>query len=119
MNRIAHTKMNEIRRKNRVRKTISGTSERPRLAVSISSRNVIAQIIDDSKQKTLAYVTTVGVKALDKKTMIEKADWVGVEIAKNSNKSKVTKVVFDRNGRLYHGKIKALAESARKNGLEF
>lgn len=119
MNRIAHTKMNQLRRKNRVRKTVSGTTDRPRLAVAISSKNVIAQVIDDSKQKTLAYVTTVGVKSLDKMTMTQKSDWTGAEIAKIAKKSKVTKVVFDRSGRLYHGKIKALAESARKNGLEF
>lgn len=119
MNRLAHTKMNSIRRKIRVRKTVAGTAERPRLAVHVSNRNVIAQVIDDQAMKTLASATSVGAKALDGKSMTEKAAWVGQQVAANAKKAKVTKVVFDRSGRLYHGKVKALADSARENGLEF
>jgi len=119
MNRLAHTKMNQIRRKIRVRKTVSGTTARPRLAVHVSNRNVIAQVINDETMKTLAYATSVGVKELDKKTMTEKAIYVGEQVAASARKAKVKKVVFDRSSKLYHGKVKALAESARKNGLEF
>ncbi len=119
MNRLAHTKMNQTRRKIRVRKTVSGTTERPRLAVNISNRNVVAQVINDETMKTLASATSVGVKTLDKKTMTEKAAWVGEQVATNAKKAKVKKVVFDRSSKLYHGKVKALADSARENGLEF
>lgn len=119
MNRLALVQSNNQRRKLRVRKSVSGTAERPRLAVSISNRHVIAQVINDETSKTLAYVTTVGAKTLDKKTMTEKSTWVGEQIAAAAKKAKVSKVVFDRGGRLYHGKVKALADSARAAGLEF
>lgn len=119
MNRIAHTKMNAMRRRVRIRKTVTGTAERPRLAVFVSNRNVVAQVINDATMKTLAHASSVNVKELDKKTMTEKAEWVGEQIATSAKKAKVKKVVFDRGGNLYHGKVKALAESARKNGLEF
>jgi large subunit ribosomal protein L18 len=105
------------RRKNRVRARVSGTAVRPRLTVSITNKHIIAQVIDDTAAKTLAYVTTV--KADAKGTMTEKAEWVGVQIAEAAKKHKVNKVVFDRAGRLYHGRLHALAEAARKAGLEF
>jgi len=111
--------MNQIRRKIRVRKTVSGTTERPRLAVHVSNRHLVAQVINDETMKTLASATSVGVKALDGKTMTEKATYVGQQIAANAKKAKVSKVVFDRGSKLYHGKVKALADSARENGLEF
>ncbi len=104
-------------RKNRVRATVSGTAERPRLTVTISNIHVSAQLIDDVAGKTLAAATTVGSKA--KGTLTEKAAVVGKEIASKAKKSKVTKVVFDRNGRKYAGRLKALADAARKEGLEF
>lgn len=119
MNRLAHTKMNQMRRKIRVRHNIVGTADRPRLSVHISNRHVVAQVIDDSTMKTIASATSVGVKALDKKTMTEKATYVGEQIAAAAKKAKIKKVVFDRGSKLYHGKVKALADSARKNGLEF
>jgi len=117
MNNLKHKREMAQRRTNRVRATVFGTSERPRLAVFVSNLHVTAQIIDDTTHKTLAYATTVGQKATG--TMTEKAALVGSEIGKKGKKAKVTKVVFDRSSRKYHGRIKALAEAARKEGLEF
>lgn len=117
MNRIQQKIQNVARRKNRIRSTVIGTSERPRMTVSISNMHVTAQIIDDSSHKTLVYATTVGQKASG--TMTEKAAAIGTEIAKKAKTAKINKVVFDRNGRLYHGRIKALADAARAGGLEF
>ena len=106
-------------RKNRVRARVSGTTERPRLSVFISNLHVHAQIVDDTSGKTLASSTTAANKDAAKGTLSEKAAWVGEDIAKKAKKAKVTKVVFDRNGRKYHGRLKALAEAARAGGLEF
>ena len=118
MNRLVKTTQNLARRKHRIRAKISGTTERPRLSVSISNRHVSAQIIDDTKQTTLALVTTVGQKNIGE-TLTDKAVWVGTEIAKKAKSKKIKQVVLDRNGRLYHGRVKALADAARENGLEF
>ena len=118
MNELAHKLKNRSLRKNRIRATVIGTSERPRLSVFISNQHITAQIIDDSKHVTRVYVTSVGDKAA-KGTLTEKAARIGAEIAKKAKAAKITKVVFDRNGRPYHGRIKALAEAARDGGLEF
>lgn len=118
MNKLAHKLLNRALRKNRVRSTVSGTTERPRLSVHVSNRHITAQVIDDVQHKTVAFVSTVGAKAA-KGTMAERADWVGTEIAKKAKAAKVTAVVFDRGGRIYHGRVQALADAARKAGLEF
>lgn len=118
MNRQLHTIHNRAQRKHRVRATVIGSSERPRLSVFISNRHIVAQIIDDSAHKTVAYVTTVGSKD-SKGTMVERAAWAGTEIAKQAKTAKVTQVVFDRGNKLYHGRVAALADAARKSGLEF
>ncbi len=118
MNRLAHTRQNKQQRAHRVRSTMSGTTERPRLTIFISNTHIAAQIIDDSKQVTLVAVTTVGQKSV-KGTMSEKATWVGTEIAKKAKTAKVKRVVLDRGSKLYHGRIKALADAARTEGLEF
>ena len=109
--------MNKIFRANRTRAKIHGTAERPRLTVHISNLNITAQIIEDDKQATLAYATTVGKKL--KGTKSEKAAEIGAEIAKAAKKVNINKVVFDRGSKLYAGRMSALAEAARKEGLEF
>jgi len=117
MNNLKHKQAKAARRALRVRSRVSGTVERPRLAVKISLLHVTAQVINDVDKKTLAHATTVGQKI--EGTMTAKAAWVGEELAKKAKKAKVTKVVFDRSSRKYHGRIKALADAARKQGLEF
>lgn len=104
-------------RKGRIRAVVSGTSERPRLHVYVSNQHISAQITDDSNHKTLVSATTVGQKATG--TMSEKAAAIGTEIAKKAKSAKITTVVFDRGGKLYHGRVAALADAARKQGLEF
>jgi large subunit ribosomal protein L18 len=118
MNTLMHKLRNRWLRKNRVRSTISGTAERPRLSVHISNRHITAQVIDDTTHKTLVYVTTVASKASGS-SMMERAAWVGEEVAKKAKTAKVKRVVFDRGGHIYHGRVQVLAESARKAGLEF
>ena len=117
MERLKKKQLNLKHRKARVRSTISGTAKRPRLTVHISNRHVSAQLINDEKHQTIAATTSVGRK--EKVTITELAIAAGEDIAKKAQKAKIKSVVFDRNGRQYHGRIKALAESARKNGLEF
>jgi len=118
MERLKHKLKNRQLRKNRVRSVVSGTTERPRLSVFISNTHISAQIIDDTTHATLAAVSTVGNKKLTG-TMTEKSVWVGTEVAKKAVAKKITKVAFDRSGRKYHGRVKALADAARQNGLEF
>ena len=117
MNNLAKKLLNKNLRKARVRSKVSGTAERPRLSVTISNLHVSAQLIDDVSGTTLASATTVGKKATG--SISEKAAGVGSDIAKKALKVKVKTVVFDRNGRAYAGRLKALADAARKEGLEF
>lgn len=114
---LAKKLLNKGLRKNRVRSKITGTAERPRLTVTISNKHVSAQLIDDVAQKTLAASTTVGTKQTG--TVSELAAFVGSDIAKKAKKAKITSVVFDRNGRQYAGRLAALADAARKEGLVF
>lgn len=118
MNRLNQKQANKAIRKNRVRQTVKGTTERPRLSVHISNRHVSAQIIDDTAGKTLVSATTVG-KNDAKGSTIELCTLIGTEIAKKATKAKVTKVVLDRNGRAYQARLNAFATAARENGLEF
>jgi large subunit ribosomal protein L18 len=111
------------RRKMRVRKKVTGTTERPRLSVCRTNRHLIAQVIDDSRGVTLAYATTA-VKDLqsgDRKTFANKefAKIVGTKIAEAAKAAGVTQVVFDRGGYPYHGVVRCLAEAAREAGLVF
>lgn len=114
---LAKKLLNKTLRKNRVRAKVIGTAERPRLTVTISNKHVSAQLIDDVKQHTIAAATTVGAKHAG--TMTEQSALVGADIAKKAKKAKITAVVFDRNGRQYAGRLSALADAARKEGLEF
>ena len=109
--------LNKSLRKNRVRSKVSGTAERPRLTVTISNKHVSAQLIDDVAGKTVAAATTVGTKATG--SMSEQAAKVSTDIAKKAKKAKINAVVFDRNGRQYAGRLSALADAARKEGMEF
>ena len=118
MNSLAHKLHNRNQRKQRIRSVISGTAQRPRLSVYVSNTNITAQLIDDTTSKTLGYVTTVGQKSL-KGSMSQKAEWAGTEIAKQAQAAKLKSVVFDRGGKLYHGRVAVLATAARKAGLEF
>ena len=107
-----------IKRHKKIRNKIIGTSEVPRLNVFRSNSHIFAQIIDDQKGVTLASASSVSLK-LKNGSNIEAAKKVGAEIAKKANKAKIKTVVFDRGGYNYHGRVKALAEGARENGLEF
>ena len=109
-----------LERHKRVRKNLSGTAARPRLNVFRSNANITAQIIDDEKGVTLVSASSLE-KELNIKNggNIEAAKIIGAEIAKRAKKAKIKEVVDDRGGYLYHGRVKALAEAARENGLEF
>ena len=109
--------MNRIHRAKRTRAKIHGTADRPRLSVFFSNQHIVAQIINDDNGKTLVYATTVGSKLTGTKT--EKAAKIGEEIAKKAKTAKIKKVVFDRGSKLYAGRMSALADAARKEGLEF
>ena len=109
--------MNKIYRAKRTRAKLHGTAEQPRLTVFISNKHIVAQVIDDDKGTTLCYATTVGANM--KGTKAERAALIGAEIAKKAKAKKVKKVVFDRGSKLYAGRMSALADAARKEGLEF
>jgi len=108
------------RRKGRVRYKVYGKSERPRLSVARSNKNMYVQVIDDDKKKTIVGLSLKGIKDLVKgKTKVEGSMILGEEIATRAKKLKVNKVVFDRGGYRYLGRVKAVADGARKGGLEF
>jgi large subunit ribosomal protein L18 len=109
-------KTKRLQRHTKVRKKISGTNERPRVAIFRSTQHIYAQIIDDLENKTLAAESDLKVKSGNKS---ERATQVGEALAKKALGKKISKVVFDRGGFLYHGRVKALAEGLRKGGLEF
>lgn len=117
------TKLNAtVLRHRRIRKRVHGTPERPRLAVHFSSKNIYAQVIDDSVGVTLAAATTTEKDfQSDKATRANKATAIkiGKLLAERSTAKNISRVVFDRGGFLYHGKVKALADAAREAGLDF
>jgi large subunit ribosomal protein L18 len=117
MNRLSHKLLNRELRARRVRAKVSGSAARPRLSVFISNTHVSAQIIDDQTSRTLAAATSVGQKLTG--TMTEKAAVVGTEIAKKAKKVGVKAVVFDKGSRKFAARLSALADAAKKEGLEF
>ena len=110
--------VSRVRRHARVRAKISGTAEAPRLCVYRSNKNIEAQIIDDVKGATLVASSSMALK-LENGSNVDAAKKVGEDIAKKALAKKIKKVVFDRSGYIYHGRVKALAEAAREAGLEF
>ena len=111
-----------LKRKKRIRKKIYGTTERPRLSVFRSSRHIYAQIIDDTAGRTLVAASTVDQQTKDApkfKNKVEAANFVGKIVGERALNQGIKKVVFDRNGFLYHGRVKSLSEGARKTGLVF
>jgi large subunit ribosomal protein L18 len=110
--------INRLKKKIRIRKVVTGTEERPRLTVYRSLKYIYAQVIDDVSGKTLVQASSLE-EALGKKTGKEAAAVVGAEVAKRAIAQKVSNVVFDRNGYLYHGQVQALADAAREAGLKF
>jgi large subunit ribosomal protein L18 len=105
-----------IKIKYRVRKNVNGTVERPRLSVFRSNKQIYAQIINDVNGTTLVAASSLGLEAMPK---IEQAQKVGALLAEKAKAAGVEAVVFDRNGYLYHGRVKALADAAREGGLNF
>lgn len=104
------------RRRGRIRAKVSGTASRPRLSVFRSNKYIYAQLIDDKKGVTVAAVSDEKIKG---KTKMERAKEVGISLVKVAKEKKIDKVVFDRGGFLFAGRVKALAESAREGGLTF
>ncbi|MBR3495700.1 MAG: 50S ribosomal protein L18 [Prevotella sp.] len=105
-----------IKIKYRIRKNVNGTAERPRLSVFRSNKQIYAQVINDLTGKTLASASSLGMETMPKK---EQAAKVGELLAEKAQAAGISQVVFDRNGYLYHGRVKELADGARKGGLKF
>jgi len=112
-----------LRSKQKIRKKISGSSDRPRLTVYRSLSNIYAQIIDDNSGKTLVSASSLSKELTDDlknaKSKVAKGKLVGTLVAKKALEQKITTVIFDRNGYRYHGRIQAVAEGAREGGLKF
>lgn len=118
MGRIGIPKTNverRFRRHLRVRKRVAGTAERPRLVVFRSTKHITAQLVDDGARRTLLTVTDQGIEG----SKTQRATVVGKRVAERAKESGVSRVVFDRAGFRYHGRVKALADGAREGGLEF
>jgi large subunit ribosomal protein L18 len=105
--------------KKRIRKNISGTTTKPRLTVFRSNKQIYAQVIDDIKGVTLVSAASLKGEDAPKVNKLEQAKLIGKEIAEKATKAGIAEVVFDRNGYLFHGRVKALADSARESGLKF
>jgi large subunit ribosomal protein L18 len=111
-----------LKRKQRIRRKVTGTSERPRLSVFRSSKHIYAQVINDADGQTLAAASTMEKELRDKtdfENKVSKAFYIGKLVAERAKVKGVSKVVFDRNGFMYHGRVKALSDGAREGGLNF
>ena len=117
---MAFSKINRRAKiKRRIRKRITGTSKTPRLTVFRSNKQIYAQLVDDVAGKTLVSASTFKNKAVGKENKSDQAGIIGKEVAAKAIKAGIESVVFDRNGYLYHGRVKSLANSAREAGLKF
>jgi large subunit ribosomal protein L18 len=116
---VVTTREARARRHRRVRGKVSGTAERPRLAVFRSNRGIEAQLIDDDEAKTLAAASWLNLPKSFKGSKVDQATEVGKLLAKNAKGAGLERAVFDRGGYLYHGRVKALADGAREGGLDF
>lgn len=105
--------------KRRIRKSVLGTAEKPRLSVYRSNKQIYAQLVDDTTGKTLAAAGSLKMEEAQNLPKIEQAQRVGKMIAEEAGKAGITEVVFDRSGYLYHGRVKSLADAAREGGLKF
>lgn len=122
MSKVSPRLASRLKRQARVRKKVQGTSERPRLCVFRSTAHIYAQIIDDEKGATIAAVSTLSPGLKDSLKGLKKAEAakaVGKAVAEAAKAKGCEKVVFDRNGFLYHGRVQALSEGAREGGLDF
>lgn len=108
-----------LKRRRRIRSKVLGTAKQPRLSVFRSNRHIFLQLVDDEKRKTMASSSDLKVKQAKKNTKANAAKEAGKELAKIAKEKKISKVVFDRGGYKYHGRIKAAAEGAREGGLKF
>ena len=115
------TNRKSIRRRihNRIRRKVSGTAQRPRLAVHYSNQHIYAQVIDDAAGRTLVAASTLDKSFENASSNVASASGVGQLLAERAKSFNISAVVFDRGGHLYHGKIKALADAAREGGLQF
>lgn len=118
MKRIQDKQRRKIRRKLRVRGKISGTAGRPRISVFKSNKNLYVQVIDDTTGKTLASVSTLGKDNQSLRPRAADAEKLGEELGSKLKELKITEAVYDRNGNLYHGVIKAFADGTRKAGIQ-
>lgn len=122
MEKMKSKQMSHLQRKKRVRRKINGTSQRPRLSVNRSLKHIYAQIIDDENGKTLAHASSLSPEVkgnTGEEGKIKVAQSVGQLIAQKAKEHQIEGVIFDRSGYLYHGRVKALAEAAREEGLKF
>jgi large subunit ribosomal protein L18 len=113
------TRQARQRRQRRIRGKVSGSAERPRLAIFRSNKGIFAQLVDDQSGRTIAGASWLGVEKSFKGTKTEQAAEVGKLVAEAAKKAGIESVVFDRGGYLYHGRVKALADGAREGGLKF
>jgi large subunit ribosomal protein L18 len=117
---MARTKLEgRNRRKLRIRKKVAGTAERPRLTVFRSNKQIYCQVVDDESGSTLAHASSAGREPLSEGGKRAQAEQVGAAVAAACKEKGITQVVFDRNGYIYHGRVKSLADGARKGGLSF
>ncbi|MBI9108534.1 MAG: 50S ribosomal protein L18 [Spirochaetales bacterium] len=117
MKKLIEKANRRVRRKKHVRKTVHGTAERPRMSVFKSSKYLYVQVIDDQSGKTIAYANNLEKDNKAIASTVEGAAKLGELIGERLKEKKVTRVVFDRNGYIYHGKVKAIADGARKTGI--